>query len=140
MIERIPADAAGLDFGCGPKPGLSVLFEECGFQCENYDLYYMNNPSVFERQYDFLTCSETIEHFRNPRAEFEQFLRLVKPDGTIGIMTQLYDETATSFEEWFYIRDITHIRFFSRRTFEWLAKYYRLTAEFLPDGIVIFSI
>ena len=139
VVERIPAGAEGLDFGCGPESSLSVLFNEAGFQCADYDLFFRNDPAALNRQYDFLTCSETIEHFRNPKAELERFLKIVKPGGRIGIMTQLYDEAPAAFADWFYIRDPTHIRFFSRRTLEWLTEQYSLSAEFLPDGIVVFK-
>ena len=130
--------AHGLDFGCGQEPTLSVLFEEAGFTCANYDLHFANDPVVLEKQYDFLTCSETMEHFPRPREEFEHFLRLVKPGGRIGIMTQLRDE-APPFSTWFYKDDATHVCFFSRRTFQWLEKTCGLHAEFHPDGVVLFQ-
>jgi len=128
----------GLDFGCGREPTLSVLFEEAGFPCANYDLHYFNDPAVLETQYDFLTCSETMEHFQNPRKEFERFLRLVKPGGWIGIMTQLRDE-APSFEKWFYKDDATHVCFFSKQSFQWLEKRYGPQLEFHPGGVIIFQ-
>ncbi len=130
--------AHGLDFGCGQKPTLSVLFEEAGCACDNYDLHFANDPAVLEKQYDFLTCSETMEHFCRPRKEFERFLRLVKPGGWIGIMTQLRDE-APPFSTWFYKDDTTHVCFFSRQTFQWLEKQYGLHAEFHPNGVVLFQ-
>jgi hypothetical protein len=138
-LEKVlPPGARGLDFGCGQMPTLSVLFEEAGFPCANYDLYYFSNPAVFKEQYDFLTCSETIEHFQNPRAEFERFLDLVKPGGWIGIMTQLRDE-APPFEKWFYKDDATHLCFFSRKSFQWLEKQYGLKLEFYPTGAMLFQ-
>ncbi|MCC7300783.1 MAG: class I SAM-dependent methyltransferase [Verrucomicrobia bacterium] len=141
--------ARGLDFGCGQTPTLSVLCEEAGFSCANYDLHYFTDPAVLEKQYDFLTCSETMEHFRNPREEFERFLQLVKPGGWIGIMTQLRDD-APPFSTWFYKDDVTHVCFFSRRTFQWLStacsrkrvtreKTYGLRAESHPNGVVLFQ-
>jgi hypothetical protein len=135
---KLTPGAHGLDFGCGKTPTLSVLFEEVGFPCANYDLYFANHPAVLEKQYGFLTCSETMEHFQNPREEFERFLQLVKPGGWIGIMTQLHDE-ASEFEKWFYKDDSTHLCFFSRRTFQWLEKTYDLRAEFHPNGVVLFQ-
>jgi len=130
--------ACGLDFGCGREPTLSVLFEEAGFPCANYDLHYFNDPAVLAMQYDFVTCSETMEHFRNPRAEFERLLSLVKPGGWIGIMTQLRDD-APEFSTWFYKDDATHLCFFSQRTFQWLEKTYTLRADFHPESVVLFQ-
>ena len=139
LQKKLSPGARGLDFGCGQEPTLSVLFEEAGFTCDNYDLHFANDPAVLETQYDFLTCSETMEHFCRPREEFERFLRLVKPGGWIGIMTQLRDE-APPFEKWFYKDDATHVCFFSRKTFQWLEKTYGLRAEFHPDSVVLFQI
>jgi hypothetical protein len=139
MAKKLSPGACGLDFGCGREPTLSVLFEEAGFSCDNYDLHFANNPAVLEKQYDFLTCSETMEHFQNPHAEFERFLTLVKPGGWIGIMTQLRD-SAPEFEKWFYKDDATHVCFFSRRCFQWLGTQYGLKLEFHPDGVVLFQI
>jgi cyclopropane fatty-acyl-phospholipid synthase-like methyltransferase len=138
LKTKLSPDAHGLDFGCGQEPTLSVLFEEAGYGCDNYDLHFANDPAVLEKQYDFLTCSETMEHFCRPLEEFERFLRLMKPGGWIGIMTQLRDE-APPFEKWFYKDDATHVCFFSRRSFQWLEKTYGLRAEFHPDGVVLFQ-
>ncbi len=144
LAKKLPPDACGLDFGCGRTPTLSVLFEEAGYACADYDLHYADDPAVLEKNYDFLTCSETMEHFTRPREEFERFLRLVKPGGWIGIMTQLRDG-APPFEKWFYKDDATHICFFSRKTFQTLAtcaaaggKDFGLRVEFHPDGVVLF--
>ncbi len=140
-LEKVlPPGARGLDFGCGREPTLSVLFEEAGFPCANYDLHYFNDPAVLGKQYDFLTCSETMEHFRNPREEFERFLRLVKPGGWIGIMTQLRDEPASPFSAWFYKDDATHVCFFSRKSFQWLEKQYGLRLEMHPHGVALFHV
>jgi hypothetical protein len=131
--------AHGLDFGCGQTPTLSVLFSEAGYPCADYDLHFANDPSVLEKQYDFLTCSETMEHFQNPHEEFERLLTLVKPGGWIGIMTQLRD-SAPEFEKWFYKDDATHLCFFSRKTFQWLEKQYGLHLELHPHGVALFQI
>ncbi len=137
-LSALMPGACGLDFGCGQEPTLSVLFEEAGYACANYDLHFANDPAILEKQYDFLTCSETMEHFCRPREEFERFLKLVKPGGWIGIMTQLRDE-APPFSTWFYKDDATHICFFSRKSFQWLEKTCGLNTEFHPDSVVFFQ-
>lgn len=139
LAQKLPSGARGLDFGCGREPTLSVLFEAAGFSCANYDLYYANDPAVLQTKYDFVTCSETIEHFRRPREEFEKLLSLLKPGGRLGIMTQLRD-SVPEFSTWFYKDDLTHLCFFSRQSFQWLEKQYGLTAEFHPHGVVIFQV
>jgi hypothetical protein len=140
LEKKLPPDAHGLDFGCGPGPTLSVMFEEGGYHCDNYDLYYAVAPALLKKQYDFLTCSEAMEHFRRPRDEFEQFLQLVRPGGWIGIMTQLHNEAPVPFERWHYKDDDTHIAFFSRRTFQTLGRTYGLLLEYYSGGILLFQI
>jgi SAM-dependent methyltransferase len=149
LETKLTPGVRGLDFGCGQEPTLSVLFEEAGYGCDNYDLHFTNDPAVLEKQYDFLTCSETMEHFCHPREEFERLLRLVEPGGWIGIMTQLRDEPASPelrrssappFSTWFYKDDATHVCFFSRKTFQWLEKTYGLHAELHPNGVVLFQL
>jgi len=145
LEKKLPPAARGLDFGCGQTATLSALFGETGRACADYDLHYADDPAVLNKQYDFLTCSETMEHLTRPLKEFERFLRLVQPGGWIGIMTQLRDE-APPFEKWFYKDDATHICFFSRRSFQALAacvaaggNNYRLRVEFHPGSVVLFQ-
>lgn len=139
LAAKLPPGACGLDYGSGREPTLAVLFAEAGFPCASYDLYFANDPAALEKQYDFLTCSETAEHFTRPREEFERILRLVKPGGWIGLMTQLRDE-APPFEKWFYKDDATHVCFFSRRTFDWLGAACGLRTEFHPHSTVLFQL
>ncbi|OGV46348.1 MAG: hypothetical protein A2X46_18640 [Lentisphaerae bacterium GWF2_57_35] len=139
LETKLLPGARGLDFGCGPTPTLSLLFQEAGYRCDNYDLHYANDPAVLEQKYDFLTCSETLEHLVRPREEFERFLRLVKPGGWIGIMTQLREPEFTPFGDWFYKDDATHIGFFSRQVFQTLEKAYGLRLEFHPDSVMLFQ-
>ena len=139
LETKLEPGAHGLDFGCGPGPTLSLMLEEAGYPCAIYDLYYANDPTVLDEQYDFLTCSETLEHLYRPREEFERFLNLVKPGGWIGIMTQLHDEAPVDFERWHYKDDDTHVCFFSKQTFRTLAETHGLHIEFHPDSVVLFQ-
>ncbi len=138
LEKKLTPGAYGLDFGCGPGPTLSLMFKEAGYDCAIYDLHYADDPSVFEKKYDFLTCSETMEHLYRPREEFERFLKLVRPGGWIGIMTQLRD-SAPDFDKWFYKDDETHVCFFSKKSFQTLEKTYGLHVEFFSNGVVLFQ-
>lgn len=139
LENKLKPGARGLDFGCGPGPTLSLMFEEAGYDCAIYDLYYANDPAVFNEQYDFLTCSETMEHMVRPGEEFERFVSLVKPGGWIGIMTQLHDEAPVPFERWHYKDDETHVCFFSKKSFQTLEKTYDLRLELHSDSVVLFQ-
>jgi len=139
LEKKLSPGARGLDFGCGPGPTLSLMFEEAGYDCAIYDIYYANDPTVLDEQYDFLTCSETMEHMYRPGQEFERFIELVKPGGWIAIMTQLYDEAPVPFERWHYKDDDTHVCFFSKKSFQTLEKSYGLHLEFHSDSVILFQ-
>ena len=40
LVQRLPDNAAGLDFGCGPGPALAAMLEEQGFSMSLYDPFY----------------------------------------------------------------------------------------------------
>ena len=50
-----PASLLGLDFGSGPGPTLSKMFEESGYRMNIYDPYYAKDEKVLEEKYDFIT-------------------------------------------------------------------------------------
>jgi len=139
LLPHLKPGQKGLDFGCGPGPTLSVMLQEQGYPMSDYDPLYANNPDLLKQQYDFITCSEAIEHFSRPAEEWLKLLGLLKDGGVMAIMTQMHDP-ATNFSRWYYKNDPTHIHFFSRSTFEWLAQRDRLEAQFSGDSVVIFKI
>ncbi len=135
LIERIETNATGLDFGSGPGPALpQMLFEE-GYTTEMYDPFYANNVELLERSYDFITCTETVEHFYHPAREFDLLFSLLKPGGWLGIMTKLVINQR-AFSTWHYKNDRTHVCFFSRETFSWLADRYRSKIESIAKDVI----
>jgi len=127
----------GLDFGCGPYPLLAEVLKKKGFSVDIYDPYFFNDPAVLNRQFDFITCTETVEHFRDPQAEFDKLNSLLNPGGKICIMTGIV-ENRDDFQQWHYIQDITHIAFYSRLTFGWIADYYGWTILHSETDVTIF--
>ena len=136
FLERIgPPPQTGLDFGSGPGPVLSMMLEAKGYQMSLYDPYYAPNEDVLKKRYDFVTCTETIEHFHDPGKEWRLLLKLVKPSGWLGIMTQLVEDI-DDFPNMHYITDMTHVSFFSHDTFRFLAKKDNLHVEFQGDNLI----
>ena len=120
LCDRLPAGASGLDFGCGPGPALAQLLQERGHPCTTYDPIYAPHEARLATQYDFITCTEVIEHLHRPAREWRFFADSVKPGGWLGIMTRwLVDDSA--FAHWHYRRDPTHVCFWQPDTFAWLA-------------------
>jgi hypothetical protein len=136
LIPHLQPGAYGLDYGSGPVPVLSMIMAERGFTVDNYDLYYSQNISLLHRQYDFLTCTETVEHFRSPLKDWMTLTSLVKKGGWIGIMTELVSEQ-TEFASWHYKGDPTHLCFYSKETLLWLANYFQLKASFIGSSVVL---
>lgn len=125
----------GLDFGSGPAPTLSTMFEEAGHSMVLFDAWYDAVPAVLEEQYDFITATEVLEHLREPKKELERLWDCLKPGGWFGIMTNLGVEQST-FSSWYYKNDLTHVCFFSKATFLWLANRWNADLEF-PDSDVV---
>ena len=136
LAERLEKGAEGLDYGSGPEPVLAGMLSEKGFRMEIYDPHYAGNKDVLGRKYDFLTCCETMEHFTEPKKEWEQFLALVRKGGWIGIMTQMIEAT-DNFARWHYINDATHVCFFSGRTFEWFGRQYGVEIVHESTSVVL---
>ena len=111
MNDRIAAESSGLDFGSGPGPTLSIMFEEAGHNVAIYDPFYSPDKTPLTRQYDFVTASEVVEHFRNPAKDLQRIWSCIKPGGLLGIMTKLALDQA-SFSNWHYKNDPTHVSFF----------------------------
>jgi 2-polyprenyl-3-methyl-5-hydroxy-6-metoxy-1,4-benzoquinol methylase len=136
--ERLAANSQGLDFGCGPGPCLSLMLEEQGHCVALYDLYYADNRSAFERDYDFITATEVIEHLSQPMSELQGLWNLLKPGGYLGLMTKLVAD-AEKFANWHYKTDPTHISFFSAETFEYLGEQWGSAPVIIGADVIIFQ-
>ncbi|MFD2179164.1 class I SAM-dependent methyltransferase [Veronia pacifica] len=136
LLARIPPAQQGLDFGCGPGPTLSLMLEDKGHSVALYDPFFAPNDAVLKSVYDFVTCTEAIEHFYCPGKEWGQLLRLVKPGGWLALMTKLVKD-ADAFSRWHYKNDPTHVSFFSRETFCFLADRDGLDVDFVGNDVIL---
>lgn len=136
LLAYLKPGACGMDFGCGPGPSISGLLGKIGFSVSNYDPIFANEPRLLDESYDFLTCTETVEHFNLPHESWNLIVSLITNGGILGVMTQFTD--FDNFEKWPYARDATHISFYSPQTFEWIASNWNLKIEHISDPIVIF--
>ncbi len=136
LMARLAPGASGVDFGCGPGPALAAMLNENGFACDTYDPIYAPGLSRLAAQYDFVTCTEVIEHLHQPAREWTWFAEHVKPGGWLGIMTRwLTDDTA--FASWHYRRDPTHVCFWQPATFEWLGRQQGWEVHLTGNPVVL---
>jgi len=138
IIPHLPPGADGLDYGSGPGPTLSVMLEEQGYPMNIYDPYFAPNDEVLQQTYDFITCTETAEHFALPNIEFNRFNNLLCIGGWLGIMTSILDDDH-SFSNWWYIRDPTHTCFYRKETMRWIAIKFKWRLELPAPNIALFQ-
>lgn len=135
LLQRLPLASHGLDFGCGPGSALAAMLREAGQRVALYDPLFAENPAALQCQYDFIACSEVVEHLHQPAAVFAQFNQMLKPGAWLGIMTGLLSDDG-AFARWHYRRDPTHVVFYRGTTFAHLARRYAWRCE-LPCANVV---
>lgn len=140
MIPHLSPNATGLDFGCGPfpdeKPALAMLFEQAGFPMKIYDPFFAPDKKPLHQKYDFIVSTESIEHFYRPFDEVNALFKLLLPSGVLGIMTRRH-ESIDDFASWGYKDDPSHVCFFSKQSFRWIAERWQTTLEFIDNDIMI---
>ena len=120
LLARLEPGREGLDYGCGPDSALAAILREAGHRMELYDPFFHPDLEALQRRYDFVTCSEVVEHFHHPAREFARLDALLKPGGWLAIQTTFQTDDA-AFARWNYRRDPTHVVFYRSRTFEQIA-------------------
>ena len=129
LLAKLAPGMHGLDFGCGPGPVLSMLLREAGMVMADYDPFYAPDAGLLDAQYDFVTCTEVVEHFREPLAGWTRLASLVRPGGWLGVMTQLAPDVPANFLRWRYRDDRTHVSFHRLATLQWLAGRFGFALE-----------
>lgn len=138
LAHVLELGAMGLDYGSGPGPTLSILLEEKGFPTTNYDPYFAPDKTVLRRSYDFITCTETIEHFFFPNEELDRLNHLLRPGGWLAVMTQVRTDDCT-LAQWSYARDPTHVCFYHLHTMAWMATHYGWQMQVPHQNVFLFQ-
>ncbi|MGF1637778.1 MAG: class I SAM-dependent methyltransferase [Cyclobacteriaceae bacterium] len=112
----------GLDYGCGPEPVLVSILKQAGISCAYFDPYFFPDL-VTDYQYDFIFSTECFEHFFNPGKELQVIDALLKNEGYLIIMTELWTDI-NRFSTWYYARDISHVAFYNRHTMDYIAERF----------------
>jgi SAM-dependent methyltransferase len=136
LLARLEPRSSGLDYGCGPGPALAAMFREAGHDVALYDPYFEPDPAPLRACYDFVSCTETAEHFHRPAEEFDRFDRLLRPGGWLGVMTCFQTEDSR-FSDWHYRRDPTHVVFYREATMKRIAVARGWTCEIVAKDVAL---
>lgn len=139
LLERLSPGACGLDFGCGPAAVMEQILVGHGFPTVSYDPLFRPDASLLDASYDFLTCSEVVEHVHDPSALFARFVTLLRRGGIIAVMTRFYGEESP-FATWWYRRDATHVSFYREDTMRWIAGAKGWSVEFPAPNVALFTV
>lgn len=138
VLRDYDSTATGLDFGAGPGPVVQHVLAGYGIELCLYDPIFHPDDSVLQRDYDFIVCTEVIEHFHAPNDAFKQLRQLLKPGGELYCMTSLFDPDI-DFMTWHYKNDPTHVFFYHRKALDYIAKQQGFSAVSVEDRLICFS-
>ncbi len=138
IINEFNGNHQGLDFGSGTGPVITVVLKEKGFSIETYDPYFDNRTEVLNKTYDYIACCEVIEHFHKPDLDFKKLKSLLKPNGKLFIMTDLYSEEI-NFDNWYYKNDPTHVFFYQKSTFDWIKDTFGFNSVEFKDRLIVLN-
>lgn len=127
----------GLDFGAGTGPVISKILDDNNFQIKQYDPFFHHFPDLLKSKYDYIACCEVIEHFHSPHKEFALLKKLLKPDGKLYCMTDIYDEN-TVLQNWYYLNDPTHVFIYHSNTLRWIKEEFNFSDLLIEERLITF--
>lgn len=139
ILNDFKPEHSGLDFGSGTGSPIMKLLKDAGYGIVQYDLFFHNYPELLEKKYDYIACSETAEHFKEPYKEFQQLRNLLKPNGKLYIMTDRFDPNR-DFGTWFYKTDHTHVFLYHAKAFEWIMNEFGFSSLEIEGKVVILGL
>lgn len=137
-IDPYLSGKIGLDYGSGLGKVLEYVMETFfDYSIDSYDKYFHNNV-ILKTGYDFVVCTEVIEHILNPIKFIKEIDEYLNSGCELVFMTKFRNMSRESFYDWWYIRDVTHIGFYNITTFEYLASKFNYSIIFTDnDSIVV---
>ena len=110
LLTQLKLGEKVLVFGCGPSPAEAAMRSERGFSMA-LTIRFPSDKSSLKSIWDFITCTETAEHFHDPFSEFDRLYHLLKPPDHIGVMT-CFATQGSDFRNWYYRINPTHVFLF----------------------------
>lgn len=119
---RVEPGSHILDYGCGPSQVLVELLRRRGFDVTGFDPIFAPDANL-SHIFDAIVSVETFEHFFEPKLEIERIASLLRGGGCLIVKSQFH-RGEESMHDWWYARDITHVSFYSKKTFEYIAEMF----------------
>lgn len=140
IMNDFTSQHKGLDYGAGTGPVITKLLIDCSYDIKAYDPYFHNYPDYLEQKYDYIACCEVIEHFYNPSDEFKRLKKMLNKNGKLYCKTELLKEN-TSFENWYYKNDPTHVFFYTKKSLQWIKENFSFSNITIKDKdrLIIFG-
>jgi len=129
----------GLDFGSGTGPVITKLLRDHNYKIDTYDPFFDNNKERLKGTYDYIVCCEVVEHFHHPRLEFNRLKEMLKPGGSLYIMTSIYHEDI-DFKAWYYKNDSTHVFFYHRKALEYIKRQYNFSKITIRENMITYKL
>lgn len=127
----------GLDFGSGTGPVITKLLRDRGYEIDIYDPFFANNKERLKETYDYIVCCEVVEHFHNPRLEFNRLKSMLNPGGSLYIKTELYSE-GIDFDSWYYKNDPTHVFIYHAEAMKYIEKQFGFYDMIIEKDMISF--
>ena len=139
VLRDYGKETLGLDFGAGTGPVITKMLKDQDYKIKIYDPFFANYPEKLEEKYDYIVCCEVMEHFHNPKEEFQLMKSLLKEGGSIYLKTKLYSEEI-DFIDWSYKNDDTHVFFYHRDALEWIRKNIGFSSLLVEEDLITYRI
>lgn len=136
--DYLSENVLGLDFGAGTGPVITKVLTDKGYKLNLYDPFFIPDISVLKKTYDFIVCCEVIEHFHHPKKEFQLLKGLLKPNGKLYCMTDVFSETK-DFATWYYKNDPTHVIFYTEKSLQWIQKNMDFKSVTIEKRLIQFT-
>lgn len=137
VLRDFDPEHSGLDFGAGTGPVITEVLRENAYSPEIYDPFFHPDPRLLTRHYDYIVCSEVIEHFHDPYKEFSRLAAMLKSGGVLYCMTELYKDD-TDFANWYYKNDPTHVFFYHKDSLQWIKEKILPADLQTGDRLIVF--
>lgn len=138
VLKDYDVSHKGLDFGAGTGPVITKLLRDHDYSIDIYDPFFANYKDKLTKKYDYIVCCEVMEHFHNPKLEFKRLKSMLKPLGSLYLMTSIYDEKI-DWESWNYKNDPTHVFFYHKKALEFIENEYNFKKMNIKGNMIIYK-